>query len=212
MRAVVFDCDGTLVDSERLSFQAWREILGRHGYDLADADIAATRGQSYPDVHGYFAERATIPGADDFWPTLSGRLFELFETDLEVFDDAVATARELKERGVPIAIATSSLRERLDATLRAAALEDVFDVTVAGDEVENGKPAPDLFLAAAERLGAAPAECVAVEDSPAGVEAALAAGMRVVAVARHPDHRASLRCETVVDELTAAVVEAAGGP
>ena len=209
MKAVVFDCDGTLVDSERLSFQAWREVLGRHGYVLADADIAATRGQSYPDVHAYFAGRATIPGADDFWPTLAGRLFELFETDLEVFEDAVATARELKDRGVPIAIATSSLRERLDATLRAAGLEDVFDVTVAGDEVEHGKPAPDLFLAAAERLGAAPAECVAVEDSPAGVEAALAAGMRVVAVARHPRHRAGLRCETVVDELTAAVIEAA---
>jgi len=206
---VVFDCDGTLVDSERLSFQAWRELLGRHGYDLADADIVATRGQGYPDVHAYFAARATIPTADAFWPGLSGRLFDLFDSDLEVFEDAVATARELKERGVPIAIATSSLRERLDATLRAAALEDLFDVTVAGDEVENGKPAPDLFLAAAERLGVAPAVCVAVEDSPAGVEAALAAGMRVVAVARHPDHRDGLRCETVVDELTAAVVEAA---
>ena len=209
MRAVVFDCDGTLVDSERLSFQAWRELLGRHGYDLADADIVATRGQGYPDVHAYFAERSTIPSADDFWPTLSGRLFELFETDLEVFEDAVATARELKARDVPIAIATSSLRERLDATLRASGLEDVFDVTVAGDEVDNGKPAPDLFLAAAERLGLPPEQCVAVEDSPAGVEAALAAGMRVVAVARHPDHRAHLRCETVVDELTAAIVEAA---
>ena len=126
-----------------------------------------------------------------------------------MFEDAVATARELKARGVPIAIATSSLRERLDATLHASRLEDVFDVTVAGDEVDNGKPAPDLFLAAAERLGLPPEQCVAVEDSPAGVEAALAAGMRVVAVARHPDHRAHLRCETVVDELTAAIVEAA---
>jgi HAD superfamily hydrolase (TIGR01509 family) len=209
VKGVVFDCDGTLVDSEPLSFQAWREVLGRHGYDLADDDIAATRGQSYRDVHAYFADRSTIPSADDFWPTLSGRLFELFETDLEVFEDAVATARELKARGVPIAIATSSLRERLDATLRASGLDDVFDVTVAGDEVEDGKPAPDLFLAAAERLGLPPEQCVAVEDSPAGVEAALAAGMRVVAVARHPDHRAGLHCETVVDELTAAIVEAA---
>jgi len=207
LRAVVFDLDGTLVDSERLSFQAWRELLRRHDYDLADVDIVATRGQSYPDVHAYFAERASLPAADAFWPALSGRLFELFDTDLEVFEDAVATARELKERGVPIAIATSSLRERLEATLRAADLEELFDVTVAGDEVEKGKPAPDLFLAAAERLGVAPEECVAVEDSPTGVEAAVAAGMRVVAVARHRDHRAHLRCDTVVDELTTAALD-----
>jgi HAD superfamily hydrolase (TIGR01509 family) len=209
VRAVVFDCDGTLVDSERLSFQAWRELLGRHGYELADEDLDATRGRSYAHVHAYFAERARLPDADAFWPLHSGRLYELFDSDLEVFEDAVATARELKALGVPIAIATSSLRERLDATLRAARLERLFDATVAGDEVEHAKPAPDLFLAAAERLGVPPGECVAVEDSPSGVEAALAAGMRVVAVARDPSHRADLGCETVVDELTTAALEAA---
>ena len=208
MKAVVFDCDGTLVDSERLSFQAWREVLGRHGYELADEDLRATRGRSYPWVHAYFAERAAIPDADAFWLLHTGRLYELFETDLDVFDDAVATARELKERGVPIAIATGSRRERLDATLRAARLEGLFDVTVAQDEVEHAKPAPDLFLRAAELLGVAPEDCVAVEDSPAGVESALAAGMRVVAVARLPEHR-ELAGATIVDELTAAILEAA---
>jgi HAD superfamily hydrolase (TIGR01509 family) len=205
----VFDCDGTLVDSERLSFQAWREVLARHGYELADEDLDATRGRSYPWVHAYFARRAPIPDADAFWPLHTGRLYELFETDLEVFDDAVATARELKERGVPIAIATGSRRERLDATLRAASLEGLFDATVAQDEVEHAKPAPDLFVRAAELLGVAPEDCVAVEDSPAGVEAALAAGMRVVAVARSPAHRDGLGGATVVEELTAAILEAA---
>jgi HAD superfamily hydrolase (TIGR01509 family) len=120
----------------------------------------------------------------------------------------VDTARDLKERGVPIAIATGSRRERLDATLRAAGLRELFDVTVAQDEVPQAKPAPDLFLRAAELLGVSPAECVAVEDSPTGVEAALAAGMRVVAVARAPEHRAGLRGGVVVDRLTAAVIEA----
>jgi HAD superfamily hydrolase (TIGR01509 family) len=208
VKGVVFDCDGTLVDSERLSFQAWREVLAGHGYELRDDDIEATRGRSYPHVHAYFAERASIPDADAFWPLHSGRLYELLETDLEVFADAVEAARDLKERGVPIAIATGSRRERLDATLRAAGLHELFDVTVAQDEVPQAKPAPDLFLRAAELLGVTPAECVAVEDSPTGVEAALAAGMRVVAVARAPEHRPGLRGGVVVDRLTAAVIEA----
>jgi HAD superfamily hydrolase (TIGR01509 family) len=206
VKAVVFDCDGTLVDSERLSFQAWREALAAHGYELRDADIDATRGRAYPWVHAYFAERVEIPGPDAFWPLHSGRLFELLETDLEVFDDAVDCARELKARGVPIAIATGSRRERLDATLRAARLESLFDATVAQDEVEHSKPAPDLFLRAADLLGIAPGDCVAVEDSPTGVEAALAAGMRVVAVARVPAHRETLGSGTVVDRLTIAVL------
>jgi HAD superfamily hydrolase (TIGR01509 family) len=209
VRAVVFDCDGTLVDSERLSFQAWREVLARHGYGLVEEDLQATRGRSFPWVHAYFAERAAIPDPDAFWLLHTGRLYELFETDLEVFEDAVATARELKERGVPIAIATGSRRERLDATLRAADLEGLFDATVAQDEVEHAKPAPDLFVRAAELLGVAPEDCVAVEDSPTGVESALAAGMRVVAVARDPEHRDGLRGATVVDLLTAAILEAA---
>jgi HAD superfamily hydrolase (TIGR01509 family) len=208
-RAVVFDCDGTLVDSERLSYRAWREILGAHGYEVVPEDVEATRGRPFEWVHGYFAERADIPDAEAFWPLHSGRLFELFETDLDVFDDAVATARELKERGVPIAIATASMRERLDATLRAADLEGLFDATVAGDEVEHAKPAPDLYLRAAEQLGVPAEECVAVEDSPTGVEAALAAGMTVVAVARDPAHRSELRCDTVVEELTAEIVHGA---
>lgn len=208
MKAVVFDCDGTLVDSERLSYRVWGELLREHGCELVAGDVEATRGRSFAWVHAYFAERGPLPDPDAFWTLHSGRLFQLFETELEVFDDAVETARELKEHGVPIAIATGSRRDRLDATLRAASLEGLFDVTVAQDEVEHAKPAPDLFLRAAELLGVAPSDCVAVEDSPTGVESALAAGMRVVAVARLPEHRATLG-DTVVDRLTLAVLRLA---
>ena len=210
MKAVVFDLDGTLVDSEPLAYEAWRRELRRHGYELLERDQEATRGRTYRAAHAYFAERVDgMPAADEFWGRFSGTLFELFETELTPFEDAVATARELHRRGVPIAIASASPRERLDATLRAARLDGLFDVTVAGDEVEHAKPAPDLFVAAAVRLGIPPDQCVAVEDSPIGVESALAAGMTVVAVARKPEHRADLRAHTVVDELTAAVIEAA---
>lgn len=158
-------------------------------------------------MHTHFAGRAAIPEREDFWGTYAGRLYELFDGELTSFADAVETARELKRRCIPLAIATSSRRERLLATLRAAGLDGVFDVTVAGDEVARAKPAPDLFLAAAAKLGLAPERCVAIEDSPVGVESALAAGMRVVAVVRAVEHRELLPGDAV-DELSADLVAA----
>ena len=92
----------------------------------------------------------------------------------------------MRAAGVAVAVASSSPRARLDRTLRRAGLADAFAASVAGDEVEHGKPAPDMFLEAAARLGVAPARCAAIEDSPPGVAAGLAAGMRTVAIARDP--------------------------
>lgn len=207
--AVVFDCDGTLVDSEPLAWRAWERELAAYGYTLTREDIHTARGRSYAEIHGHFADRVEgLPDAETVWKGFSGRLFELLSSELTPFEDAIGTARELRARGMAIAIASSSPRARLDATLEAAGLTDLFDITVAGDEVERGKPAPDLFLAAAERLGVRPGDCVAVEDSPPGVASAVAAGMTVVAVARLPEHRADLEPH-LVDELTATVVEAA---
>ena len=210
LAAVVFDCDGTLVDSEPLAWRSWERLLSGHGYTLTRGDIELTRGRGYPEIYGYFAER--VPGLPDgaaVWAGFSGELFELLESELTPFEDAIGTARELHARGVPIAIASSSPRARLDATLAAAGLTELFDITVAGDEVGRGKPAPDLFLAAARRLDVPPERCVAVEDSPPGVASALAAGMTVVAVARAPEHRADLRPYLVEHLSAAAVVEAA---
>ena len=109
-----------------------------------------------------------------------------------------------------VAVASSSPRARLDRTLRRAGLTDAFAVSVAGDEIANGKPAPDMFLAAAERLGVAPGDCVVIEDSPPGVAAGVAAGMRTLAIVRTPGAAAELaEADRVVDRLTAADVLAA---
>jgi HAD superfamily hydrolase (TIGR01509 family) len=211
MTAVIFDCDGTLVDSEPLARTAWERALAPYGYALTDADAEASVGLPYARVHAYYAERAPLPGADAFWTEFSGELFGLIDSDLVLFDDAVVAARDLRSRGVPVAVASSSPRERLQRTLGRAGLLDAFDVVVSGDEVAHGKPAPDMFLLAASRLGVDPGECVVVEDSPPGVQAGIAAGMFTLAVCRVPGTEASLAAaDRVVDTVSAdAILEAA---
>ena len=204
MTAVIFDCDGTLVDSEPLARRAWEVALAAHGYTLTDADAEASVGLPYARVHAYYAARAELPPAEPFWREFAAELFALIDDELVVFDDAVEAARELRARGIPIAVASSSPRERLQRTLGRAGLLDAFDISVAGDEVFHGKPAPDMFLLAAERLGVPPAECIAIEDSPPGVQAGLAAGMFTLAVCRVPGTEHTLAAaDRVVDSLSA---------
>lgn len=208
---MIFDCDGTLVDSEPLARCAWERTLAPHGYRVTDDDLEACIGLPYPRVHAYFAERAELPAADVFWPGFARELFGLIDAELAPFADATTTASELRERGFWVAVASSSPRERLDRTLERAGLGGAFDVTVAGDEVRNGKPAPDMFLAAAERLGVAPEDCVVVEDSPPGVQAGVAAGMVTLAVCRVPGTEHTLAAaDQVVDALSADVILATG--
>ena len=211
MTAVIFDCDGTLVDSEPLARTAWERSLAPHGYRLTDADAEACIGLPYPRVHAYFAERVTLPEADALWQRFSAELFALIDSGLAPFEDATGAARDLRARGIPIAVASSSPRERLHRTLARAGLLGAFEVTVAGDEVARGKPAPDMFLLAAARLGVPASHCVVVEDSPPGVRAGLAAGMLTLAVCRVPGTEATLaEAHRMLDSVTAdAILEAA---
>ena len=204
MTAVIFDCDGTLVDSEPLARTAWARTMEPYGYAVTDADAEATVGLPFPRTHAYFAEQVELPPVDEVWTAYSGTLFGLIDDELVVFEDAVTAARELRSRGIPVGVASSSPRERLQRTLSRAGLLDAFDVTVAGDEVTNGKPAPDMFLLAAERLGVPPERCIVVEDSPPGVQAGVAAGMHTIGVSRTGASLAG--ADRVVDFLTADLI------
>jgi HAD superfamily hydrolase (TIGR01509 family) len=211
LAAVIFDCDGTLVDSEPLARVAWDRSLAPHGYEIDDEEYVSLIGLPYLRVHRFFAER--VPGLappDAFWEGYSGRLFELIDTQLEVFEDALETVRGLAEHGLAVAVASSSPRARLDRTLARAGLTDAFAVTVAGDEIAQGKPAPDMFLEAAARLGVEPARCAAIEDSPPGVAAGRAAGMTTVGIARSAADAAALGgAHVVLERLSAEAVLAA---
>lgn len=206
--AVVFDCDGTLADSEPLAWRSWEVVLARYGHRLTEADFAEMVGRSYAQAHADVAARVgALPAVDALWDELSEVLFELIQRELRPFGDAVSTARLLAEHGVPLAVASSSPRSRVDVTLRVLGLAELFDVTVAGDEVAAAKPSPDVYLAAAARLGVPASRCLAIEDSPVGVESARAAGMWTLAVRRGAAKPSSLAAaDAVVDRLDPGMV------
>jgi len=205
LHAVIFDLDGTLVDSEPLSEDAWRRLLAKFDYTVTREDVLSTHGRAYSDIHSYFAERAPVPEPESLWKLYAEILFPSMDERLPIFRDAIATALALKQAGVKLGLASSSPRARVDYTLTRTALHELFAVTVAGDEIRHGKPAPDLFLEVARRLQVAPARCVAIEDSQPGVDAAHAAGMRVVGLVR-PDTTALNGATLLTEELSFELV------
>ncbi len=184
MNGVVFDFDGVLADSEPLSWQAWADVLAPHGIVIGDDDIAACTGTTSRDTHAHFSERGKIPPYPDVLAAVDEHRRHAYPTELRGFDDAIETVQSLAMVGIPLAIASSSSRINLDLKLDVLGLGRYFDVTVAGAEVANGKPAPDLYRAAVERLGIDAATSVAVEDTAIGADAAVAAGLRTVIVNR----------------------------
>lgn len=194
-RPVVFDCDGVLVDSEELGWSALDTVVGRYGLAVTEADRVALAGLSWTEDYAHFAAKGSLPEIGAMWGELSIVMADIFERKLEAFEDAVDTIDALEIRSVPMAVASNSNRERLDVSLAATHLADFFQHSVAGDEVGSPKPAPDIYIRAADLLGVPAISCVAVEDTPAGIASAKAAGMRVVAVDRG---------EHSLDELSAA--------
>lgn len=185
--AVVFDCDGVLADSEPLAVSTWTALLAPYGYRPTAADISAALGRSFPDTRDIYAAAVpALPAAQALLPEFHAVFLNLLADGLRGYDDGVMLARKLAAQGIPLAVASSSPRIRLDAILRGIGLFDLFPISVAGDEVRTGKPSPDPYLRAAGELSVDPPDCVAIEDSAAGVTSARAAGMRVIGVRRDP--------------------------
>jgi HAD superfamily hydrolase (TIGR01509 family) len=182
--AVVWDCDGTVVDSEPIGIGVWTDLLLEYDCEPSTADWELLVGRPYPAFYDHFAKRCGLPAPRVLMDVYARRLYPALRAGLRAFEDAIAAIDLLADRGIPMALATSSYRERLDVMLDVVGLGGRFDATIAGDEVAAGKPAPDIYEGAAAQLGVAPGWCLAVEDTAPGVQAARAAGMPVVGVAR----------------------------
>lgn len=206
--AVVFDCDGVLVDSEPHSVAAWLSVLKALDHSATRDDVESCVGLGFLPTWGHLDGIDPLPPVEKVWPRLLDALAGSFHRNLTAFSDAIMVLDRCVGDGVRVAVVSASPRERLDLTLRSAGLDGAFAVSISGDDVANGKPAPDGYAAAAAALAVDASDCVALEDSVAGVTAALAAGIRVVAVVREEASRADLAATgaEVVDRLTVDAV------
>ncbi|MEU6995691.1 HAD family hydrolase [Streptomyces sp. NPDC046465] len=179
---VIFDNDGVLVDSEPISNTILAGYLTELGYPTAYEDsLRDYMGAAMHRVHDLILERSGERLPADFDEVLHGRVFAAFERELRPVEGAVEVLEKLAADGVPYCLASSGSHERIRVGHRKTGLDRWFDESrvFSSQDVGRGKPAPDLFLYAAERMGVAPEKCVVVEDSPLGVRAAVAAGMDV---------------------------------
>lgn len=183
MRAVVFDMDGVLISSEEV-WDAVREDLARElGGRWGPAAHTDMMGMSTPEWTGYMHEGLGVPlSPSEIERVVVERLIARYRAEPPFIDGAVAAVRQVAGRVPALALASSSTRTLIAAVLEQAGLAAAFAVTVSSEEVARGKPAPDVYLEALRRLGVDAADAVAVEDSAAGIRAAAAAGMRVVAI------------------------------
>ena len=212
--AVVFDLDGVLIQSE----EVWDDVRERYTRERGgryDSEIQrAMMGMSSPEWSSYLHDTAGIPDTPAaINAEVIRRMLAAYEQHLPLIEGAQDAVRRLAG-DFALAVASSSNRPLIDAVLRAADLERCFAATVSSEEVAHGKPAPDVYLEAARRLGVEPASCAAVEDSHGGIRSAKAAGMRVIAIpnASYPPDAESLAQADVVlrslSELTRERVDA----
>ncbi|MFG2683998.1 HAD family hydrolase [Streptomyces sp. NPDC048392] len=179
---VVFDNDGVLVDSEPISNRLLAGYLTELGHPTSyDDSLRDYMGAAMHRVHDLVLERTGRRLPEDFDDVFHARVFAAFERDLEAVPGAVGVLEKLTASGVAYCVASSGSHERIRVGHRKTGLDRWFDDTriFSAQDVGRGKPAPDLFLHAARRMGVAPERCVVIEDSPLGVRAAGAAGMDV---------------------------------
>jgi len=218
---VIFDCDGVLVDSEPISLGTLREVLAEDGLLLSEDDTRRRfLGRSIAKMVKVIEQEYGLSIGDDLEERMRARLYARFRAELKPTQGIVSAWDALKAAGFSWCVASSSKPERIRLSLEVTGLLPRFCPPLySATMVKNGKPAPDLFLYAAENMGRNPEDCIVIEDSPAGIEAAKAAGMKAFAYlggshALAVDHRQEIaRLEPdlmfdAMDELVQRIREA----
>ena len=184
IQAVIFDLDGVIVDTAQFHFIAWKELAAEWNYTLTPEDNEKLKGVSRMDSVNKIAQWANVQTKPEQLLDIAHRKNEIYLrfcnqlTPKHVLPGISTLINTLKANGVFISLGSASKNARF--VLDKLGLLDVFDVVVDGNDVSKSKPNPEVFLKAAQRMGVSPEHCVVLEDAPAGIEAALAANMKVI--------------------------------
>jgi beta-phosphoglucomutase family hydrolase len=201
-KTILWDMDGVIVDSGSLHFAAWQETFARRGVELSKQDfdrlfgsrndfiIRSVMGQELPenDVQAMVQEKE-----ESFRQKASG--------NIKPFPGVVRLLNAIKKGNFKLGLVSSAPKENIDLVLRKLNLEGLFDCIVCGQEVPDSKPSPEIYLLAAQKLGATPGDCLVIEDSPLGVKAAKSAGMKCLAVTNTHPQQELKEADKVVDSL-----------
>jgi beta-phosphoglucomutase family hydrolase len=199
-KAVIFDMDGTLIDSTKADFLAWQKLFSHYGKDLTFSDYIPLLGIKSSQV------------VRDFLPVNNQEEVEFALTRKLVFFHEIISEhgiypvpfadvflKQVKQYNIPLALATSSRRAKMEMVMEQLNLLIYFDTVVTGGDVKNGKPSPEIFLKAAEKLDVLPKNCIVFEDAASGVKAAKSAGMKCVALASHLNADSLQEADLIID-------------
>lgn len=208
----IFDMDGILFDTERVYQQTWHEIAAELGTKLDSSFLKAITGTSGEHMHQVIEEYFQVSNGADIAKECMGRVREKLSVHVPMKEGVCEILAFFQKKGMPIAVASSSLPQQIEANLIKAGIADYFSEIVSGTEVEHGKPAPDIFLCAARRIGCKPEECFVFEDSENGVKAGHAAGCATIMVPDLIEPSPEIRpcCTRICESLVEARREVCG--
>ena len=190
--AVIFDQDGVLIDSEPIHFMALSKFFKEHGHTY---DLPLHENYFGYNAHNFFTKMKENHGVSmqvEYMKSKSRHYIAEFENKIQLMPNVHATLEELSQLISHIGLATGTYRELTERNLKRLNLGGFFKTSICGDEVTNGKPNPEIYLKAAENLKAKPSECLVIEDSPAGIESAKLAGMKVISYLSNHNQKADL--------------------
>ncbi len=183
MKAVIFDMDGVLFDTERLCMEAWREIAAEKGIENIELAVQGCIGLNRTDTRRFFAEHYGVEFPyEQFREMTSERMKKKLGNGVPLMPGVKELLQYLTEKKAQIGLASSTRREVVLSYLKKTGLEKYFQTVIGGDMIEHSKPLPDIYLLACGKLGAAPEESFAIEDSVNGIRSAYSAGMKAVMV------------------------------
>lgn len=210
--AVIFDMDGVLIDSEPIHQAATDEVAQRYGLPPVTQEIFVTYFYGRTDYSGFLDYLSAVDRTDlsiqELIEANTETYAQRFPNEVQPFGDAIHCLRQAAERGYRLAIVSGGRNSEIAAVVERFELTPLLNITVGGDDVPVGKPDPAPYLTGAMRLGLEPRQCLAIEDTAAGVSSALAAGMRCLAVDRTGQSELLAAADRVVTTLTIASIEA----